>query len=323
MAFRCIKPGILDTVQDLGRPAHRHLGVGPGGAMDRRAVRILNILLGNDETEAVIESHFPAAEFDIEQNATIAVGGGHFRPCMNGEPLPLWKTVRVSPGDKLSFGSRAHGARAYIAVEGGFEGRKWLGSKSTSLYVKQGGLDGRKIEKGDVIGIAAPERADVSGLTAGRSLTDPYLREPLLRFVEGPEFHMLTALSANDFGKEGFTVSADSNRMGIRLTGPKLGAVADIDLVSSAVAPGVVQLLPDGNPVILGADCQTTGGYPRIARVIDADLPIAAQAGPGDKVFFRRVSLEEAYSARCDVERNLSFLRLGLRFRSFGIAREQ
>lgn len=316
MSLKIIKAGILDTVQDLGRPGFRALGVNPGGAADRDAVRILNTLLGNDENAAVIEMHFPAATIGFEADAVISVGGAHFRPELEGFAVPKWTSVLAKKGETLRFTGRKHGARAYLAVRAGIEAGKWLGSSSTNLFVKAGGAGGRKLEKGDSLAFGGPAAEGPLGLAAGRTLTDRFLLEPKLRVTEGPEYHLLTAVGANAFETGEFEIRADSNRMGIRLEGPPLHAVDEIDLVSSVVAQGTVQLLPEGSAVILGADSQTTGGYPRIARVISADLSIAAQVSPGDRVRFRVVSLEEAYAAMCRFEKDLSFLRLGLRFKA-------
>ncbi|MCO6512832.1 MAG: biotin-dependent carboxyltransferase family protein [Aridibacter famidurans] len=316
MSLKIAKPGILDTVQDLGRTGYRELGVNPGGAADRNAVRILNTLLGNREGAAAIEMHFPAATIEFETDSVIAVGGAHFRPQLEGLSIPEWTSLPVKKGETLSFAGKKYGARLYLAVRGGIETEQWLGSASTNLFVKAGGAGGRRLEKGDVLRIGIENAFGPSGLRAGRTLTERFLRRPVLRVTEGPENDLLTAFSANSFETEEFEVRPDSNRMGVRLEGPALHTVDDTDLVSSAVAPGTVQLLPDGSPLILGADSQTTGGYPRIARIVSADLSIAAQASPGDRVRFRVVSLEEAYAAMCRFEKDLSFLRLGLRFRA-------
>ncbi|QQS42182.1 MAG: biotin-dependent carboxyltransferase family protein [Acidobacteriota bacterium] len=316
MSLKITKAGILDTVQDLGRTGYRALGVNPGGAADRDAVRILNTLLGNDENAAVIEMHFPAATIEFETDSVIAVGGAHFRPHLEGFSIPEWTSLPVKKSESLSFAGRNYGARVYLAVRGGIETEQWLGSSSTNLFVKAGGAGGRRLEKGDVLGTGIENAFGPSGLRAGRTLTERFLRRPVLRVTEGPENNLLTAFSANAFEIEEFEVRPDSNRMGIRLDGPQIHTVDDGELVSSAVAPGTIQLLPDGSPLILGADSQTTGGYPRIARVISADLSLAAQASHGDRVRFRAVSLEEAYAAMCRFEKDLSFLRLGLRFRA-------
>ncbi|HUF03614.1 MAG TPA: biotin-dependent carboxyltransferase family protein [Aridibacter sp.] len=316
MSLKITRAGILDTVQDLGRTGYRALGVNPGGAADRDAVRILNTLLGNDENAAGVEMHFPAANIEFEDDAVIAIGGAHFRPELKGVAVQKWTSVLAKKGETLNFTGRKYGARCYLAVRGGIETEQWLGSASTNLFVKAGGAGGRKLEKGDVLSVGGKATDGPVGLSAGRTLTDRFLLEPMLRVTEGPEHHLLTAVSANAFETGEFEVRSDSNRMGIRLEGPPLHTVDEIDLVSSAVAPGTVQLLPDGSAVILGADSQTTGGYPRIARIIAADLSIAAQVSTGDRVRFRLVPLEEAYAAMCSFERDLSFLRLGLRFRA-------
>lgn len=316
MSILIRKAGLLDTVQDLGRVGYRSQGINPGGVTDRAAVRILNTLLGNKEAAPVIECHFPGPELEFKADAVVAIGGANFAPATDEEVLPSWTAVKLSAGSVLRFTSKKFGARAYIAVSGGgFVCDEWLGSCSTNLFAKAGGHLGKKLEAGDELGVPPIPAVD-PGYALGPGMIPAYGHGLELRVTEGPEHHLLTAQSENDFFKEEFIVGRDYSRMGLRLSGAQLGMISDEELVSCAVTPGVVQLPSGGEPVVLLADCQTTGGYPRIASVISTDLSLAAQLEPGDKVRFRSVSMETALGLRRRFEKDLSFLRLGIRFKA-------
>lgn len=312
------KPGILTNVQDLGREGHRRLGINPGGAMDRTAARLVNILLGNDENEAVIEMHFPAARMRFDTDAVIAIGGADFAPELDGDVIANWKPVAVNQGSVLRFAERGSGNRAYLAVAGGFAVEPWLGSSSTNLAAKIGGVEGRRLATGDAIGFRN-QIGDVRFLGQGSvssSLLPFYSRFPTVRIIAGAEFERMdetgkTALTGHDF-----VIGAASDRMGFRLEGEPISLVESIDLLSSAVSFGTIQLLPDGQLIVLMADHQTTGGYPRVAHVISRDLPLLAQLGPGDKVAFHLISHTEAEELAVDFERELRFFRVGGRLQA-------
>jgi len=316
MTVEIVKPGIFDTVQDLGRTGYRSSGVNPGGAADRAAVRIINTLLGNDESAPVIESHFPGPELRFQSETFFAVGGAEIPLILNGDPVPNWTIHRARKGSLLGFRRPQTGIRTYIAVAGGFEADKWLGSAATNLFIGMGGFEGRRLMAGDRIGAlgSGPRAEPIEGIAAGPGMRPSY--SPVLRVTEGPEFHRLTGESGHSLLASDFVVGSDSDRMGLRLSGPRLSLLSDGELISSAVCPGTVQLLPDGNPLVLGADCQTTGGYPRVLNVIDADLPSLAQLAPGSTIRFRIVSPSEALSFLLRFERDLCFLRMGIRFRA-------
>lgn len=316
MTVEIIRSGIFDTVQDLGRTGYRSSGVNPGGAADRAAVRILNTLLGNDETAPVIESHFPGPELRFASDTLFAVGGADLSPALDGVPVSSWAAHLARKGSSLAFRRPHTGVRTYVAVEGGFDADRWLGSAATNLFIGMGGFDGRRLKAGDKIETTKPDgrMERTEPLAAGPGVQPTY--SPVLRVTEGPEFHRLTAEGGHSLLTSGFTVGPDSDRMGLRLTGPRISLLNDRGLLSAAVCPGTVQLLPDGNPLVLGADCQTTGGYPRVLNVIDADLPSLAQLGSGSKIRFRPVTEAEAFSALLRFEKDLCFLRMGIRFRT-------
>ncbi len=309
------KSGILTTIQDLGRKGFRRFGINPNGAMDAQAVRLINILLGNDETEAVLEMQFPAPVFEFEEVAVIALGGADFNAQIDNKPIENWRPVFVEKGSKLSFEKKNFGSRAYLAVKGGFEIEKWLGSFSTNLRAEIGGFEGRALKKNDRISFNSRFQIPNSKFDykISRGLIPVYQKSPaIIRVVAGAELQMMTALSELNFLKQEFTISPNSDRMGFRLRGEPLYLLDKIELVSSAVNFGTIQLLPDGQIIILMADHQTSGGYPRIANVISQDLPILAQLNANESVGFEIVSTEEAENLLMNFENELNFLKFGV-----------
>jgi antagonist of KipI len=311
------KPGILTTVQDRGRFGSRSLGINLNGVMDVTAARLVNIILGNDDGEAVLEVHSPAAEFEFEEDVIFAIGGGNFGAELNGEPVPMWSTISAAKSSVLRFTERRRGNRVYISVSGGFRVDEWLGSRSTNLAAGLGGFHGRKLKAGDRLEFSAVSANESvrTPLTVGHSIIPRYSRFPNVRVIAGAEFDLLTAISERAFLNEGFALTNDSNRMGFRLKGEPLHLLHAKELVSSAVAFGTIQLLPDGQMVVLMADHQTSGGYPRIGNVAAVDLPILAQLGPGDVVGFYMTTIEEAERLAMQFEREIAFLKVGINMR--------
>jgi antagonist of KipI len=307
------KPGILTTVQDLGRFGSRRLGINPNGAMDAVAVRTINIALGNDETEAVLEMHYPAAEVEFTKETTFAISGADFAAEIDDKPISNWRTSNAAKGSILRFPEKISGNRAYLAVKGGFDIDPWLESTSTNLLAGTGGLDGRKLVAGDVLEYT--NSVSGSTISIGRSLMPRYSRFPTLRIVPGGEFEDLSAISERTLLNEMFTLTKDSNRMGFRLEGDPIHLLHEKELVSSPTAFGTIQLLPDGQMVILMADHQTSGGYPRIGHVISADLPIAGQLGPGDRVGFKLVSVVEAEALLVEFSHELTLFKVACRLK--------
>lgn len=309
------KSGILSTIQDIGRLGFRRFGINPNGVMDRTAARLINILLGNDENCAVIETHFPAAEIEFESECVFAVGGADLGMTLDGVEAENWRAHRAEVGTKLSFQRKRSGERAYLAVRGGFKVDHWLGSASTNFSAKIGGHHGRKFGAGDIID-TAPDRAGSGSFIHHRishSIIPGYNRSPIVRAVSGGEFGLLNEKSRELFENSHFQISNDSNRMGYRLGGQPLTLSTPTELLSSAVSFGTVQLLPNGQLIILMADHQTTGGYPRIANVIEYDLPLLAQIGANDKVTFQLIDIREAEGIAASFEHDLNLLKTGVR----------
>jgi antagonist of KipI len=292
--FRVEKPGLLTTIQDLGRPGHRKFGVPPSGAMDRFAFAAANRLVGNPEGAAGLECALNGPVLLALQPCLVAVTGADFTPCINGAEIPLWTGVYLAAGERLSFAGRRWGARCYIAVAGGLAGSRWLGSLATYLLVEKGGFDGRTLEASDVLSPAAPApRPLIAGRHLSRRLLPDYGREPSLAAVAGPHHARLTPASRRSLLGAGFAVSRDADRMGFRLEGAQL-ELRGSELLSIGLTMGAVQLPIGGQPILLMADHQTAGGYPVILGVTRAALPLAAQLLPGDRLTFKEVGVADA-----------------------------
>lgn len=310
--MRVVRGGLLTTVQDLGRSGVQQHGVAAGGAMDRAAHRIVNLLAGNAADAATLEATLlgPAIEFDGD--TLLALGGADLNATLDGESAPMWRPFIARSGSVLSLDRPRSGCRAYIAVAGGIDVPRVLGSRSTDLIACFGGVDGRALRSGDTLARGSASdlaqriskrirTAPADVRAAGRSLLPRYSRDAVVRVMRGPEHARFTAPSRALLFRSTFQVSPQSNRMGLRLTGPPLALADPYDLFSSPVATGTIQVPPSGEPIVLMADHQTIGGYPRIANVVSVDLPLLAQAPPGAGVRFREVDVDEAqalYRAR-------------------------
>jgi antagonist of KipI len=300
MSIRIIKQGVLDTIQDTGRYGYQHLGINPCGAMDTFAATVANILTGNEKNEAVIELHFPASSFLFEQKCMIALSGADFCPVLNNKPIPLNTTVTVGENSVLEFKQFRHGERCYLAVHGGFYIEQWLNSFSTHLKAAAGGYDGRQLKKEDVLYLQEPlfnftlYHTDFFVLPVSIDVFAFYDHSPKIRCIKGNEYDWLEDESKKIFTSCSFHITVQSDRMGYCLEGKTLSTTINKQLISSAVTKGSIQLLPSGQLIILMADHQTTGGYPKIAHVISADIPKLAQMRPNRIVQFKFITLPEA-----------------------------
>jgi antagonist of KipI len=292
MSVEVIKAGLADTFQDQGRFGYQHLGINPNGAMDLTAMHVANALAGNDFNEAVLELCFPASVLHFKKPALIALSGANFGAELNGKQVPINQSIAVATGSELKFTKAEKGVFCYLAINGGFRLMPWLNSYSTNVKAKAGGLNGRSLQKGDVIefrkSISAIQETKIFPWRA--NVFDFYSDPSSIQFVRGPEFDWLDESSQEKLMEEPFLITSLRDRMGYRLKGNKLNWKAQ-ELVSTAVTFGTVQLLPDGQLIILMADHQTTGGYPRIAQVIAADRSKLVQTSVGDEIFFRDVGL--------------------------------
>jgi antagonist of KipI len=289
-----ISAGLLTTIQDLGRPNAIASGVMAGGAMDRFAHAAANLIVGNDRSAATIECTVSGPRLVAAADCLVAITGGGFDPRVNGGAVPMWTGVPLAAGDELRLGISRRGARAYIAVAGGVMADRWLGSMSTNLLAARGGMHGRALVEGDVI-VAGPSR-DMTARSLAETLRPRY-DDHTLNVIAGPHTGMLTGESRAAIFDSAFTVSHESNRMGYRLDGPALETGGE-EVLSFGLVPGALQVPSGGRPILLMADHQTAGGYPVVATVISASMPVAAQLAPGDELRFAEISIEKALAMR-------------------------
>ncbi|MDF0604776.1 biotin-dependent carboxyltransferase family protein [Neisseriaceae bacterium TC5R-5] len=297
-----LQAGIQSTIQDLGRQGWRHLGVAQAGALDTPALLMANKLLGNAVDAAAIEVALGPFKVRFLCDTWFALMGADFAATLDGEAVWSGWRYPVRAGQELLLNGCRHGMRVYLAVAGGIAVPLTLGARATDLKGGFGGWQGRALQIGDRLPIG--EGKALSGRLGWRSL----LWSPQLRALPGPEYEQFSAAAHAAFWAGEWTVSTQSNRMGYRLTGAMLEREQSEDLLSHGVLPGVVQVPPAGQPIVLLADAQTTGGYPRIACVIEADLWKLAQARPGTKLRFLAVKPAEAKQARLQQQRLLQQL---------------
>jgi biotin-dependent carboxylase-like uncharacterized protein len=305
-AIEVVDGGLLTTVQDTGRFGYQRYGVPTSGALDLFAVRAANRLVGNDEDAAAIEMTLIGPRLRFLVPATVALTGADLSASLDGRPVPRWQSVLAGAGAVLSFGAAADGMRAYLAVAGGIDVPVVLGSRSTYTRSRLGGVDGRALKAGDLLAIGTERPVLLGGV---RKLPDAYRpaygHSHALRVVLGPQDDRFTARGIETFLSSSYSVTPQSDRMGYRLAGPRIEHSRGPDLVSDGTPHGAVQVAGDGVPIVLLADRGTTGGYTKIATVIGPDLPMVAQAAPGDTVTFARVDLDAAYAAVREQERRL------------------
>jgi antagonist of KipI len=301
-------PGLLTTVQDLGRHGFGTIGVSASGAADAVALRIGNKLVGNDESAAGLEMTLLGGSFRFPDGAVIALAGSHFGATLDDAPLPPWTSAQVKPGHTLTLGATKSGARSYLCVQGGIDVKRFLGSASTHLLSGLGGLQGRALRKGDALNIAAPQQAfrTFRKRTVSSRALEKLKPRRILRVTDGPQSDWFAEPAQQSFYAASYRLAEESNRMGIRLEGPALTGTATGEMVSEGVSLGAVQITAAGLPIILFVEQQTTGGYPKIANVISADLPSLGQLRPRDEIRFERVEMATALALLNDQEKLLN-----------------
>ena len=292
-----LNPGLLTTVQDGGRIGYQAFGVSVSGVMDPRAMNIANILVGNDDNEAVLECTMMGPQIRFDVSNVIAVTGGDLGASIDGQPIPTYRAVKVQAGQTLRFTGLRGGCRAFIAFAGGLDIPLVMGSRSTYMKAKIGGLEGRKLQKDDVIGFRDPKETihnfDIRGFTPEFVPRKEYT----LRVILGPQDDMFTEEGVKTFLTQTYTVTPEFDRMGCRLDGPVIAHKNGGDIISDGIAFGAIQVPSAGKPIIMLADRQTTGGYTKIANVITADFRLLAQMKAGDKVRFEKTSIAAAQEA--------------------------
>nr|WP_318539720.1 biotin-dependent carboxyltransferase family protein [Terribacillus saccharophilus] len=291
--FQVIKPGLLTTFQDLGRTGYQEYGVVVAGAMDDFSLQIANLLVGNQRDDAGLEVTMMGPVLKVLEDSVIAITGGNLSPRVNGQPAPMWKSFEVKEGQLVEFGQPMEGIRSYISVAGGFDLPAVMGSNSTYLKAKIGGLNGRALEKEDIL-YGNEDAHAVTGRSLHYDEIPKYQKEVTVRVVLGPHQDAFTDEAIKTFLSSNYEITPQSDRMGFRLKGPELTHKTTADIISEAIPLGGIQVPANGQPIILMADRQTTGGYTRIATVISADISLLAQAAPGAVVRFEEVSVGEA-----------------------------
>lgn len=301
MGIKILTPGMFTTVQDAGRKGYQSSGFSPAGVMDTRSYRIANLLVDNDPGEAVLEITVLGPSIEFGEDEVIAVTGAPVAPMLNDKPVSMNKALRVKRGDILKFGYPKKGRFAYLAFAGGLDTPVIMGSRSTHVNSKLGGFRGGRLEAGALIRLKEPkkrlrkmERRDLSGWKETYQEHQIKSSSELLRVIMGPQEERFTKEGIVTFLNSEYTIHSESDRMGFRLEGEAVESVGGTDIISDGIAFGAVQITPEGKPIIMMADRQTTGGYAKIANVISVDIPRLAQMQTNEKVRFTACSVEVA-----------------------------
>ncbi len=306
-----IRPGLQTTVQDLGRWGWQSRGVSVSGVMDPWSFRIANALVGNRPDAAALEISFVGPEVEFEDRRVIAVTGAEFALALDGQPVPMSVAFAVAAGSRLRFGERMRGVRAYLAIADGIDVPSVLGSRSTHVASQMGGFEGRALAAGDRVplGVSQLNRrippAIQHGLSIASSSRAMSAQNTRVRVLPGPQPDWFSDAALDTLQVSPYTIATNSDRMGFRLEGPTVTLVRDASMISDVTPLGTVQVPGDGQPILLMADRQTTGGYARIATVISADIGTVAQLGPGDRLQFAVCSRRDAITARVAQEQAL------------------
>jgi biotin-dependent carboxylase-like uncharacterized protein len=296
-AFEVLEPGILTMVQDLGRYGFSQFGVPPSGALDTFSFRVGNLLVGNQEEEACLETTVMGPKLKVLQEVVIAITGGDLFPTLNGESLEMWRTHLLVEGDVVTFKRIRSGCRAYLALSGGLIVPKIMGSRSTYLSGRFGGLQGRALKRGDILYMLdrLPSLKKL-GLRFPGDWIPSFEKEVMLRVIPGPQDHHFTEKGFQTFSSSAYQVTPQCDRMGVRLEGPKIERRPDVEesIISEGLISGAIQVPGDGKPIIILTEL-VTGGYTKIATVISTDLTKVAQIKPGNQVRFEPISIEKAH----------------------------
>lgn len=298
--LKVIEPGMLTTVQDIGRYGYQKYGVPVSGAMDEFALRAANILVGNDQSAAGLEITMLGPKLNILTDTWIAVTGANLTAQLDQKPVPAWVTVKAPKGSELTFQAANNGVRAYLGIAGGIDVPIVMGSRSTYIKGGLGGFGGRPLQHGDVL-FALPTEDNISfiprRLPKGYSAIR-YGKKLQLRVILGPQHKAFTPETLSNLWNSNYVISSNSDRIGYRLQGAPITHLTSPDIISDGNPLGAIQVPGDGIPTILMADRGTTGGYTKIATVITADVGKLAQASPGESISFKPVNVEEALRAQ-------------------------
>ena len=301
MSITILKAGFQDLIQDLGRNGYTHMGISPTGAADNISFRIGNLLLGNDINDPGIEITLFGGSYYFNTDAIIALSGSVFTSAIDGNMIPFFKPIVVKSGQTLTIGSTTNGARCYLAIRGGFQVPYILDSSSTHLLSNAGGFNGRNLKKNDEIICSSSDDMGIKNNIKFNMDDD----RSILRVTRGLQYDLFDDANKKLFFSEEFTVSNNSNRMGLRIRGPKIYNKTTKDILTEGLPLGAIQITGDGDSIISFVDHQTTGGYPKITNVITADLHKVGQLKPGDKFMFKLVSFHEAETLYFNQEKSL------------------
>jgi antagonist of KipI len=324
MSITILKPGIMSSVQDLGRWGYQQYGVPVGGAMDKISASLANIICGNDENEAVIEITLHGTTILFNEAMDCALVGGGCKAYVDEVELPFNRLLHIPAYSVITTKPSARGCRMYLSIAGGFNIKKEMGSASTYVPSGIGGMLGRNLISGDIIPFSKKGRDTPASsmkmigkntYASHWEVPDLHLQEKnaeIIHILSGPEFDLFQSISQEKLLNATFTISSQSNRMGYRLEGTKLELKEKAEMVSTPVTAGIIQVTHEGNPIILMADAQTTGGYPRIARVASTDIAKLAQMRPGMKIRFKKISEEESKQMNREVLEIMKKMKNGL-----------
>lgn len=292
-----VNPGFLTTIQDEGRWGYQAFGMPVAGAMDRYAYRVANLLVGNRDNAAAIEMTMLGAAFRFDEAQMVAICGADMAAKLDGVAVANWSAFWAPKGSELRMDCAVNGCRAYLAVRGGIQVPKVLGSRSTYVRAKVGGLQGRALRAGDVLEVGLDQETDIQPRALGAPFVPEYDSDITLRVLLGPQDDMFLPEAITTFFSSQYTITDEADRMGYRLEGAKIAHVDKADIISDALSLGAIQIPAHGMPIIMMADRQTTGGYAKIGTVIGPDLARLAQAKSGDVIRFVHVTEETAIEA--------------------------
>lgn len=303
-----LQPGLLTTVQDDGRWGYQKYGMPVAGAMDQLSLNIANLLVGNEPNEAVLEATMMGPKIKFNTEEIISITGADMDPKINNRKIPMWQSIKIRPGDILSFSGSKDGLRTYIAFKKILDIPVIMNSKSTFLRGEIGGYKGRSLKAGDIIDLKVKELTNNGSKLSSKYITD-YRDEDKIRVVLGPQDDHFNQENIDKFFESTYSITTESDRMGYRLDGPKIEHKDGADIISDGISFGSIQIPGHGSPIIMMADRQTTGGYTKIGTVITPDLSILAQMKPNTKIKFENISIEEAQNEYLNYKKKLEEIR--------------
>ena len=308
--FEVIRSGPLTTVQDLGRSGYQKFGLPISGALDYYAHRMANILVGNDEQAATLEINLLGLQLQVLKDVVIAITGADLNAHINDDVAPMWKSFLVKEGDIIHFKGTISGCRAYLAVAGGIDVEKKLGSRATDMIGRIGGINGSEVRPGDRIKVLPSLKPfnQIRNRRIPKDLIPQYSSEVVVRVILGPQEHAFTKEGIQTFFASEYTVSTDSDRMACRLEGPKIEHQTQADILSEGLFSGAIQVPKNGLPILFQGGRPSVGGYTKLGGVITVDLPKVAQLKARDKIRFEKIELKKAQELLIEEMKALHFL---------------